>query len=206
MRQSAPLLLALVAIVILLALMMQCNSAVVEWSPEHQASADATATAIAPCIEVTRQYMERVLPTVQAAEAAQAEADIVAKQAARRAWSGMWQSVWATGRIVAMAALVVSFGTFLVAVGCYVWERAKQARVYEPVQLYSRDKVLYLPERHRLADPMTGRTWDVMTFYPADVEHGRILIDWKAAGKSARYSIGPSSGAHRPQILEAVRR
>lgn len=143
-----------------------------EWSPENQVAAQATATAIAPEIEPTRQYIERVLPTQQAVEAQEIE------QTTRNAYD--WQrKTTAAGSIVKMMVLG-AFGVACVGVGVGVGGFASAKGIKEARQAM-------LPPTRQLAEgphvtafgtithTATGGTWRIDAPSDALPEHARLV-------------------------------
>ena len=180
MRNSGQVLLILSAVAIAAALVGQCGRSVEQWSPEHYASAGATATSVPYILEATRTYNERVIPTVQAMEAQERAATVAVKEEARRAFS------WAValGGIasitsISLAALAWGGGTLANRVIVTVVQ-SKAARELPSVGLLpggGRQPVL---TAQGIADPRTGYRF-ALEPGEGSVEHARALTEYNVA-------------------------
>lgn len=86
MIRKLTILATLAAAMIIAIALIAVSSAVRDWSPEHQASAQATATAVAIVLAPTIAYNDNVLPTLQAAQAAVSENQIDQRHSRRMAF------------------------------------------------------------------------------------------------------------------------
>lgn len=177
--------------------------------PNKFAEAEGTRAAIAPAIVPTVRYNEFVLPTQQAEEANQITATMARRYENARSWSNFVTKCKqvALGALTIFSAIAIASGTgaLVGAVVCYVVERTKKARAYEPVQIVP-GKPLVFPKWKMLVDPRTGLVIPYTTKHQASVEHGTLLIEAGNGKARARFRFAPRQAERHPAMIEALQR
>ena len=150
-------------------------------SPESQASAAATGTAIAPILEPTRTYNRNVVPAIQVEETKQARETIQAREAWNRTVFKTWSIIKITvmSTIAALTAGVGCAGIVMLALAVVRYGRAT-------VEL---SPVSALPGRGRpvqlsgvIYDPGSDAVIDIRVPAPANIE--KIIA--RSEGDAAR--------------------
>lgn len=210
MKNAKNIAIALLAIGTLAIVGQMCGaigsvSETVQTMPDELAGAAATRTAIAPAIVPTVRYNEVVLPTQQAEEANQITATVKRRYENAR----QWDDFKATCKKIAVGTLTISTaiavasgaGALVGAILCYIIERVKRAKDYEPVQKLPMGAILY-PRKQIAANTLTGASWKITTEYPASIDHGTLLIE---ARTGPRFRVAGRNGERHPIVLEALR-
>lgn len=191
---------ALAAILAIIALSGMCFGGALPFAgtvgtPKDRVEAVGTATAIAPAIVPTVRYNEVVLPTQQAVEANEITETIERKYKNARQWDdfiALCKKAFVGGlTIFAAIAQASGAGALIGAVLCYIVERVKRARFYEPVQSLDPYGAYLFPRTGMATQMLHSGTWSIVTEHPADVQGGALLVEARIDKGSARYRFTP---------------
>lgn len=203
--RNGPVILLVLAVFAVIGVVCNTTGKVVE-IPDELAGAAATRTAIAPAIVPTMRYNEYVLPTQQAEEANQISATVQRQYENARSWSDFMTKCKrvALGALTIFSAIATASGagTLIGAVVCYIVERAKKAKAYEPVQELNPYGAYLFPRQKTATQMLTSGTWSITTERPADVQGGALLVEAKIGDKMARYKFTPRNERH-PVTIDA---
>ena len=202
MNELIPKLLIIITVIFAAAAVARgCSAPVAEWSPEHVASANATASAVAPLLEATRTYNAVVIPEIQAAEASEAVLTVRAKE--------MWRRVQivavAAGKVIVIALAVVGlFGVAFCVCAVSValgWRALKVAKM-PPARSWKRTQIVEVGEHfHELG---SGAVDAIGVPKPADIKRIAAHSEADAAKIQAIAAIIQPPGKNRVEerILE----
>lgn len=152
----------------------------------RQQEAQVTATYIA----VLKNEVVSDTMTTHRLQREQEQADHDRAQAMAETWTTVKQVM-----VVGVGASVTFISAWfalavIIALACYAWERYKRAQAFTPYQTLP-DRALFWPEWNMLTDPRTGRQVGLRTEYPAQLDHGQLLIERQIA-------------AHKPGMIETM--
>ena len=177
MSNVKPTVIFLMMFSILSMMAVVCSNAITEWSPEHQAAAHATGTAIAPSLYATQQYQYHVLPTAQAVEAAEAQLAVETRYHQQRKMSNAITS----GVVILITMGVISGSVTLGAWGanCIIWAVQRMRRVVQlpPCRILP-DRIFQTP--YGIVDPRTGYRFSLLPG-EGSREHAAALTEYRVA-------------------------
>jgi len=180
-RSLAPQIIAITAVITFAGVLARGCS---DWSPEHQASANATATSVSPRLQPTISYNRVVIPTIQAAEAREVVETVRTKAEGDRALA----RVWVTVRTIILLATGVGASVIVIAISgvavAYAVKALKSATML-PARRWSYDDVVETSNAfHSLGSGAVGKTG-----LPQPADHRRLALNRIAQIELARVRV-----------------